>query len=249
MARRRTRLTRRGIAALVALALVAAGLAAVVVVRSLGTDCVAKADGRKVGLDQADALEVSNAVAGVVRESGSANAATLAVLDHLDLDLEDAAVLGNAFSGRARASLSCRYGGADDGEEDRLSAAGLTHRAEAVRDALDTSFGDLSLGGFAPGGVTDGHMPGSAHYEGRAIDVFFRPINGANKQRGWALAQYLVAHADRLSINTVIFDAKIWTARRGRDGWRDYQVERGNRSAATIRILEHRDHVHVDVAD
>ena len=29
-------------------------------------------------------------------------------------------------------------------------------------------------------------MAGSAHYEGRAIDVFVRPVSPANKVRGWA---------------------------------------------------------------
>jgi hypothetical protein len=92
-------------------------------------------------------------------------------------------------------------------------------------------------------------MPGSAHYEGRAVDVFVRPISPRNKTRGWAIAQYLVANARRLEINTVIFDARIWTARRADEGWRDYRVSTSHRSRATVRILEHRDHVHVDVAD
>ena len=111
------------------------------------------------------------------------------------------------------------------------------------------AFGTLPLGGFASGGVRSGHMPGSAHYEGRAIDVFFRPVNAPSKQRGWALAQYLVAHAARLAVDTVIFDARIWTARRADEGWRDYVVNRTGRSADALRVLEHRDHVHVDVAD
>ena len=41
-------------------------------------------------------------------------------------------------------------------------------------------------------------MEGSAHYEGRAVDVFVRPISAANTKRGWAIAHYLVAQADRL---------------------------------------------------
>jgi hypothetical protein len=130
-----------------------------------------------------------------------------------------------------------------------LTRAGLTGRAEVVRQDVLAAYGALPLGGFAPGGVHSGHMPGSAHYEGRAIDVFFRPIDPANRTRGWALAQYLVAQAARLSINTVIYDAKIWTAARAGDGWRDYHVDGSGKSAAVVRVLEHRDHVHVDVAD
>jgi hypothetical protein len=72
--------------------------------------------------------------------------------------------------------------------------------------------------------------------------VFFRPINDTNQTRGWAVAQYLVGNAARLDIRTVIFDDRIWTA--GRDGWRDYDPPESSGSKA---ILEHRDHVHVDV--
>jgi hypothetical protein len=104
-------------------------------------------------------------------------------------------------------------------------------------------FGDLPLGGFAPGGVGTGHMRGSAHYDGRAVDIFFRPVNEANRDRGWAVAHYLVAHADRLAIRTIIFDDRIWVAGRD-DSWRDYDVPSRSGDRA---ILEHRDHVHVDV--
>jgi len=89
-------------------------------------------------------------------------------------------------------------------------------------------------------------MNGSTHYEGRAVDIFYRPINAENKRRGWAMAHYLVAQANRLGINTVIFDDKIWkSGRRSGDGWRDYRVPRS--SKGDRKILEHRDHVHVDV--
>lgn len=70
-------------------------------------------------------------------------------------------------------------------------------------------FGERSLGGFAPGGVSNGHMSGSAHDEGRALDVFVRPVSADNLRRGWAVAAYL-ARADGLGIRT-IFDGRIWT--------------------------------------
>ncbi len=147
------------------------------------------------------------------------------------------------------ASLSCIHGGADDEEPDRLDRRGLTARAAVVRREILRQFGPQRLGGFARGGVSGGHQSGSAHYEGRAIDVFFRPINPAQRAAGWAMALYLVAHAERLAIDTVIFDDRIWTARRGAEGWRDYDVDTTGRSRRAARILEHRDHVHVDVAD
>jgi hypothetical protein len=132
-----------------------------------------------------------------------------------------------------------------DAASTRLREAGLTRRADVVRREVEAVFGDLALGGFAPGGVRDGHMEGSAHYDGRAIDIFVRPISAQNKERGWAIAQYLVAQADRLDVQTVIFDDRIWRAgSRSDDGWRDYDPPRSSGDRA---ILEHRDHVHVDV--
>jgi hypothetical protein len=160
----------------------------------------------------------------------------------------DARVLASALTGNHRAAFWCTTDGDADEASDRLDDAGLVRRAGVVRSDLEARFGTLSLGGFQPGGVSSGHMEGSAHYEGRAIDVFVRPINDANKQRGWAIASYLVAQADRLAIKTVIFDDRIWHAgSRSDDGWTDYRVPSSSRGDR--KILEHRDHVHVDVAD
>ena len=82
-----------------------------------------------------------------------------------------------------------------------------------MRKELEAAFGAQSLGGFEPGGVTTGHVEGSAHYAGRAIDVFFRPYDDPeNTKDGWALAHWLVANADRLAIATVIYDDHLWSA-------------------------------------
>jgi hypothetical protein len=157
---------------------------------------------------------------------------------------QDARTLASALTGNSPRAFSCRIGGEPDETSDELLASGLTERAEQVRLAVGDLFGDQPLGGFAPGGVTSGHMEGSAHYEGRAVDVFVRPVNATNRVRGWAVAHYLVSQADRLALRTVIFDDRIWTAGRSDDGWRDYDppARSGDRA-----ILEHRDHVHVDV--
>lgn len=160
----------------------------------------------------------------------------------------DARALASALTGETTGgAFSCTSRGTYPDAPTGLNAQGLTKRAEVVRREVRGVFGPVPLGGFAPGGVHDGHKPGSAHYEGRAIDIFVRPISSANKQRGWAIAGYLVAQADRLQINTVIFDDKIWRAGRYSDeGWLNYAVPTG--VSGDRRILEHRDHVHVDVA-
>jgi hypothetical protein len=161
---------------------------------------------------------------------------------------EDARALASALTGNSPGGVfTCvvRHQLAD--EPDALDASGLTARAAVVRADLVAAFGELSLGGFAPGGVSTGHQKGSTHYEGRAIDVFVRPANLDNRRKGWAIAAYLVAQADRLGIGHVIFDGKIWTAgAKSEDGWRDYDAgdTPGDRT-----VLDHRDHVHVDVVD
>ncbi|WP_148613709.1 hypothetical protein [Nocardioides rubriscoriae] len=155
----------------------------------------------------------------------------------------DARVLASALTGESDAAFACTVDGDVDAGGATLTRQGLTARADAVRRDLETAFGPLSLGGFEPGGVSTGHVKGSAHYDGRALDVFFRPVTEANRDRGWAVAAYLVAHAQRLQVRTVIFDDRIWVAGRD-DSWRDYDApdRPGDRA-----VLEHRDHVHVDV--
>jgi hypothetical protein len=156
----------------------------------------------------------------------------------------DARALASALSGNSPEGFSCRVHDSDEGDA-TLKASGLTGRADAVRRDLLARFPDLPLGGFAPGGVSTGHVEGSAHYEGRAIDAFVRPVSPANRTRGWAVAHYLVSQAARLHVRTVIFDGRIWTCGdRSGDGWRDYDPPERSGDPA---VLEHRDHVHVDV--
>jgi hypothetical protein len=212
-------------------------------------DCTVRAGDRTVDLTTDDAERAASVSARSVRKGLSAKKAGTAVADALDISEEDARVVSSALTGRREHALTCQHGGADDEERDRLNRSGLTARAATVRREIDQAFGPQRVGGFARGGVRNGHMPGSAHYEGRAVDVFYRPANKHNHTLGWATAQYLVAHADRLSLNTVIFDGWIWTHRRSSQGWREYDVDTSGRSAQVAAILEHRDHVHVDVAD
>ncbi|QYJ02452.1 hypothetical protein KUV85_08870 [Nocardioides panacisoli] len=164
-----------------------------------------------------------------------------AYADHED----DARAIASALTGNSPEALTCRAPSSVDSADATLTSSGLTPRAETIRREVQERFGDQQVGGFAPGGVSEGHMEGSAHYDGRAVDVFFRPVNERNKVRGWAMAQYFVANAERLQVSTVIYDDRIWTARRSDEGWRDYDVP--SSSGGDRAILEHRDHVHVDV--
>jgi hypothetical protein len=249
MSKPRTRVTRRGLVVLTCIVLVLGVLVVVVIDHVRGPDCTVRAGGRTVGMDRDQAEHAGTLVAAGMRRSASQDAITTSVRRGADLSAADAGSVVLALTGQARAALFCRYGGASSTESDRLSSEGLTARAERVFGDVRSRFGDVPYGGFAPGGVHNGHMPGSAHYEGRAIDFFYRPISSRDKTRGWALAQYLVTQAARLNINTVIFDARIWTAAHAGKGWRVYSVSHSGKSRSTVQILEHRDHVHVDVAD
>ena len=77
----------------------------------------------------------------------------------------DARVLASALTGNSPRAFTCVVD--DDGDEapDRLVKSGLTRRADVVRRDIGAAFGELSLGGFAPGGVRSGHQPSSTDYE------------------------------------------------------------------------------------
>jgi len=155
-----------------------------------------------------------------------------------------ARIIASALTGQAEAALTCETTDpADSGQE--VGEDGLTDNARAVRADVRRAFGTVPDGGYAPGGVSTGHAEGSAHYDGRAVDFFFRPVRPALTRDGWALAQFLVARAATLHVRTVIFDERIWTSRRSAEGWRDYEV---SDSSGDQDVLLHRDHVHVDVA-
>ena len=157
----------------------------------------------------------------------------------------DGRALASALTGYSAARFSCVVNAPTGATKEKARKNGLTPRADAVRTDLTKAFGSLPLGGYAAGGVSTGHIKGSAHYDGRAVDVFVRPVNATNRRTGWAIASYLVAHAARLEIDHVIFDKRIWTAgARSDQGWRSYDPGDAPGDRA---VLEHRDHVHVDV--
>jgi hypothetical protein len=176
-------------------------------------------------------------------------AASLATTTHQvavawPVQASQAAVITLSLRGYVPGALACT-GTLPPAQRQAMEPDGLTARANTMWDAIKAVFGPLPAGGFMPGGVYTGHVPGSAHYEGRAIDFFYRPITAKTIRHGWVLAQWLEAHAESLQIATVIFDARIWTPGDWNNrGWGSYNYPEGTTTNPT---LLHYDHVHVDV--
>lgn len=142
-------------------------------------------------------------------------------------------------------SVSCTFWPSENKSSTDLNMIGLTTAAQTMWDNVDLRFGFIPFGGFAPGGVDSGHMKGSAHYEGRAIDFFFKPYKKPAKVAdGWALANWAVANAERLNIANVIYQDRIWSRSSSFRGWQEFVPSYGDPNNATIR---HLDHVHIDV--
>lgn len=91
--------------------------------------------------------------------------------------------------------------------------------------AIAGTFGITNIGGFA----TSGHMPGSDHYRGLAIDVMISSVAQGNSVARWAQM-----HASDYSITYVIWNRRIWSVRRSAEGWRPY-----------VGASPHTDHVHI----
>ncbi|MHA7275290.1 hypothetical protein ACX80O_01985 [Arthrobacter sp. Hz1] len=199
-----------------------------------GSECTVKTANGDVGLTGDEAKRATTTAALLIQGLEAPDTSTI-----------DAAVIRQLTAGSpddAGPSFHCRGSAATDLEIEPPSDTGLTPRAEQVRQAMAEVFGEQSLGGFAPGGVGEGHGEASTHYDGRAIDVFYRPVTEENRREGWILAHWLVAHADDLDIQYVIFDDKFWSAHLARGRWHDYEAP-----APGNEILRHLDHVHVDV--
>ncbi|MGZ4464785.1 MAG: hypothetical protein ACXVW0_05435 [Nocardioides sp.] len=128
----------------------------------------------------------------------------------------DARVLASALTGESPHAFSCTAGGADHAGRAK-GGNGLTHRADTARRDVEAAFGDQTS---APAGQ-----------DGRAFDM-----QVADDAHGWAIAQYLVAMADRLSVESVAYDGHAWSAGSSSDGWRT----QSSAGTAQVHVVVHR---------
>ena len=123
---------------------------------------------------------------------------------------------------------------------------GWTARTQAIVNVIrGPLFRWTSVGGAANGTQT-GHISGSYHYCGRAVDSFAPGVragtraSGAGLSASWRLANWAAHNAAALHVSQVIFYDLIWTADGG--GWSRY-----TNSGGSSNTLQHRDHVHISV--
>jgi hypothetical protein len=209
------------------------------------TDCWMQATTGNVTMTTGQAQDLTTGAARALRRGRSAADFAGTVGNTLQVEADVARAVARGLLGATDAArLSCAVSrGAV--EPEKIGPTGLTARAAQVRRAWTRVFGPLAAGGFARGGITRGHVDNSAHYEGRAIDVFFRPLDSvAQRQRGWVFAQWVVAHAEQFHVLSVIYSDHIWTSWASFLGFRDYQHPGG---ATTNAVLRHLEHVHVAV--
>lgn len=91
--------------------------------------------------------------------------------------------------------------------------------------------------------------PSSDHPKGRACDYTIGRGGtfpaAADVRQGWALANWLRAHAGPLHVSYVIWQGRIWSVARDHEGWRPYAG--GGVYDPTDPVGGHYDHVHVSL--
>jgi hypothetical protein len=209
------------------------------------SDCWIDSPQGNVTLTIAQAEDLTTRAVSAVRRGRSPTDFAASITDALKRpSLEVLAVARALLAAPKAGRLTCSITRANV-EPERIGRTGLTPRAQRLRRAWTEVFGALPAGGFAAGGVKTGHVDNSAHYDGRALDVFFRPIGSTAQHRlGWVFAQWVVAHAQRHHVLSVIYDDHIWTSWASFAGFRDYQHPGG---PTRNPVLRHLDHVHVAV--
>jgi hypothetical protein len=210
------------------------------------SSCFVPSTPTNVSFDTTEAMQLTTLAAGVRDvERGRGRVEAAVALAAPDVTSEQVTDATDSLLGlRPGDRLTCAHPRAEV-EPERMGPNGLTPRAQRLRRTWTRVFGPIASGGFARGGVSSGHVDGSSHYDGRAIDVFFRPLGDEEqKRRGLVFAQWLVAHAERYHVLSVIHADRIWTSWAAFLGWRDYVHPSGDTRNPVLRHLEH---VHVAV--
>jgi SH3-like domain-containing protein len=117
----------------------------------------------------------------------------------------------------------------------RATPKGLKPNAAKTYRAAVTKFPRIkTVHGVRPGANSD-------HSTGRAVDLMIPNYKSASgKKLGGDVAAWARTNARSLGINYVIWNQRIWSVARSKEGWRA-MASRGGDSA------NHKDHVHISV--
>lgn len=110
---------------------------------------------------------------------------------------------------------------------------------QKLADALGPQFGFKTIGGWRPFNAANHDDPKYGHTAGLALD-FMTPDAANKSDSGDKLAAYLVANANQLHVEYIIWEQRIWSAPRAAEGWRAM----GDRGGVTAN---HFDHVHLSL--
>ncbi|MFJ8042919.1 hypothetical protein ACIRBX_20740 [Kitasatospora sp. NPDC096147] len=134
----------------------------------------------------------------------------------------NATLLASVLTGREPAALSCVV----HDPAQTAAAAALDENGKPLPGPADRArreFGKL---------VTTSDVP-PAGKDTRTVLALTPQAGAAQKQTGWALAQWAVAQAADLGIGQVAYDGRVWQVDRPTEGWH----AKGGESAGTERVL------------
>lgn len=140
-----------------------------------------------------------------------------------------ASELSSALTGRAPATFSCvvhQFATVDVAAAASASPAstgtGTTATAQQVGDRVRREFGRSVTSAVTTAGSTDAKAATSGPSLKFTPDPSASTDAGpeAQRQSGWAVAQWAVAHAQELGIGTVSYDGKTWRVDHSSDGWK-----------------------------
>jgi uncharacterized protein YgiM (DUF1202 family) len=146
-------------------------------------------------------------------------------------------VTGREVNGRAEIVyngavrwVTARYLSDSPPAPNRINLPGLTPNGQKLLEAVQRKFPEIRT----IYGVRQDPLPD--HPSGRALDIMVY----TNITQGQAVADWAQANADSLNIEYIIWNQRIWSVARAREGWR-YMADRGSNTA------NHKDHVHITV--
>ncbi|GAA1412448.1 heavy metal transporter [Kitasatospora putterlickiae] len=131
-----------------------------------------------------------------------------------------ATLLASALTGREAASLNCvvhDFAAPDDGEEGATPAA-APDRAQVLSDRVRREFGRT----VTPATGHASTIKGAENAVALTPDPTASTDSGpdAERQNGWAVAHWAVSQAQKLGIETVAYDGRIWRKAKSEDGWK-----------------------------